>query len=310
MKEKFYKLGVFTVYPNLVLLDRMDISLPIFGEEIVKAIESSNTKTDMIKRLTGHKSKRIMEKIKTPSSFNFLMVWGKCVEKTEHILNFMEKINIVYNNEAFSSTYPELFYEGIELIKKLHQGKSDKIWLNRLLKSKIVRGFDHTLNNSSIEHFIADIARMYGQIIRENSNYEIKFNGELDELHDHLMLDLKKIRIKNNPIPYSDEEIKMKKVLDEEKEITLPKDTHTLVEIGSQMNICVGSYHEKALQKECTIFLLKENKVPTVCLEVFDNKLKQAKMKYNKIPTGEYRDEVITWCEEKNIDYSQCSDIA
>jgi hypothetical protein len=76
------------------------------------------------------------------------------------------------------------------------------------------------------------------------------------------------------------------------------------------MNICVGSYGSRAVQKNCNIVVFKENDVPVMCLELHENLLIQAKMKHNKRPYGEYLKTIINWCKEKDINYKICSDIA
>jgi hypothetical protein len=76
------------------------------------------------------------------------------------------------------------------------------------------------------------------------------------------------------------------------------------------MNICVGSYRDKALSKICNIAVLKQSNEPMVCIEIQKNKLIQAKMKYNKKPTGDYKKDVISWCVENEIEFENCYDIA
>jgi hypothetical protein len=147
-------------------------------------------------------------------------------------------------------------------------------------------------------------------IKEKNENYQINFNGDIGNLHDTLALDQRKMDSANRVINYDETEKKWEKKINENKKFILAPDTHYLIEVGALMNICVGSYHDYATSKYCSIVVLKENEKPVVCIEVRQNRLMQAKMKRNNRPTDEYRDDVIAWCKENEIKYQDCYDIA
>jgi hypothetical protein len=151
---------------------------------------------------------------------------------------------------------------------------------------------------------------MYKKILQRKNDYVCDFDGDIKKLHDHLSLDLDKLQKENQKIPYSDEERKLEKTFNKNKSLILAPDTHYLVEVGTRMRICVGSYGEDAISKDCDILVLKENNEPVVCIEVRNRRLIQAKMKFNYPPTKEYKKEIIEWCKEKEIKYENCYDIA
>lgn len=64
---------------------------------------------------------------------------------------------------------------------------------------------------------------------------------------------------------------------------TLPEGTNVLVEVGQQMNICVGSYGYGAVKKNFTIVIVRdEADYPVLCLEIRQNGFAQVKKRFNK----------------------------
>jgi hypothetical protein len=313
LDEQFYKAFVFIQYPNLLLLERLDLIAPEYG--FSEEINSATDKYDLIQKLTNHKSNKILNLIQDPRAFNFLLIWGKYIKQPENVLNFIEHFDLkAFPNSVFEIDIPySTFYDGINVIKNLHQNADEKIWLHRLAKYLKKNQSDEN-GNVYFRYYnqteIEDIGNMHQQILDFKPDYVPLFDGDITNLHDTLALDLQKIQKQNFPIKYSEKELFLEKEIDENKKIVLAPDTHSLVDVGSQMSICVGSYDKRAVKKECTIAILKENESPVVCIELKKNKLIQAKMKYNKRPTGIYKDAVISWCEEKGVNYKTCYDIA
>jgi hypothetical protein len=306
----FYKISDYLKCPNLELLEMDAVKVPV-DPKTLEVINNATSKIELISSLTGHKSKRIREKAETTENLNFLMMWGSYINEPENVINFMEQIDIKgYYTTLFDyALADEAFEYGIQLIKDLHKNKNEKIWLNRLVKA-VKRGQDVTINPYSIASYVHDIGRMHKMIKEKNENYQINFNGDIGNLHDTLALDQRKMDSANRVINYDETEKKWEKKINENKKFILAPDTHYLIEVGALMNICVGSYHDYATSKYCSIVVLKENEKPVVCIEVRQNRLMQAKMKRNNRPTDEYRDDVIAWCKENEIKYQDCYDIA
>ena len=68
----------------------------------------------------------------------------------------------------------------------------------------------------------------------------------------------------------------------------MPKSTVELVEIGTLMNICVGSYGERAAAKKCFIVAGYKDGVPVTCIELNRDgdsfRVDQVKKKHNRLP--------------------------
>jgi hypothetical protein len=308
-EERLEKALLFREFPNLQLLDTTEITRPS-NKKHIEIINNSKSKIEMIQNLIGHKSKNIRKLIENKDFFNFLLVWGKEIKEPENVINFTK--NIYFNNydvELFDSNYADQdFYTGLHLIKDLHKNKDEKIWINRIVKA--LNQGSYGISEYQLYSYIGDIGRMFTYIKREKQDYKVKFDGDINKLHDILSMDQRKLRVPNRVIPYKENELKWEKEIDEKRKFILAPNTHFLVEVGALMGICVGSYHDYAYQKTCTIVVLKEDEHPVVCIEVRGNELIQAKTKRNSRPTGNYLEEVIKWCEENEINYKDCYDIA
>jgi hypothetical protein len=146
--------------------------------------------------------------------------------------------------------------------------------------------------------------------MENKQDYVVPFDGDIRKLHDTLSSDYEKLQIVNRIIPYTEDEKTLEKEISENLCFSLVPDTHYLVEVGSRMNICVGSYGDYAYSKQCDIIVLKENEQPVVCIEIRGKKLVQAKTKHNGRPNKKLKNEIITWCKENKIKYDNCYDIA
>lgn len=113
------------------------------------------------------------------------------------------------------------------------------------------------------------------------------------QLHDLCSSLYRKIRHENKVIP---EEKALKDIFDKSyvfnNEITysLAKDTHELIDVGAFMNICVGGYDYRVMNKESFIVVGYDNEHnPVTCIEInpMENdffakyKVNQVKKKYN-----------------------------
>jgi hypothetical protein len=311
--DNFYKAFTYIRHPKLIYLKDIKFVIPK-SHAYNDLIASAAGEIDLVKKLTGHKSPLIRKKIKDPDSFNLLIIVGKYIEHPENALNFIDELTFGTETttvfDFYNTRYLEGYFEkGMEFIKKLHENLPEKVWTNRILKSFRENPNDK-VNVDKMISYIDDIGRMYGKISSVLPDYEIPFDGDIIKLHDTLAVDERKLQTANLPIRYSEDEKKWEKEIDASKEIVLAPNTHYLVEVGTKMNICVGSYNELALTKKCNILVLKEKEEPVVCMEVREKRLVQAKMKHNNRPTGDYRDDVINWCQENNVQYTNCYDIA
>lgn len=169
-------------------------------------------------------------------------------------------------------------------------------------------------NKYNANYIVYDTFHTLDRILDYDSDYKVNWRLSINELHDIINADFKKIKTKNHEIDYSELKKSCPRLLAGEYDglkFELAKTTHELIDIGSYMSICVGSYDYRALRHDCYIVAVRdqENK-PVICIELnntFDN-LKQVKLKYNATPDDELTDTVFKWCKDYGINPT-CYDI-
>jgi hypothetical protein len=153
---------------------------------------------------------------------------------------------------------------------------------------------------------VEDIMRMWYQLEDLHSDFIMPKVYDIQELHDTLMIPFLQVEKPYQEILYTkDEKNKMESDMPM-SDFLLAKSNHELIEAGSLLNICVGSYAEAALQKKLYIVLIrsKESGRITHCLEIIHKRgwaLVQAKGKYNQIPVVDMQEDIQRYCEQKGI---------
>lgn len=85
--------------------------------------------------------------------------------------------------------------------------------------------------------------------------------------------------------------------------IRTPKDPKEMREVGSKLNICVGTYVRAVAKKTSKVlWLCNKEDTPIAALEVKNNRLIQAKTERNHYPEYELEDFIKLWCREKDLE--------
>lgn len=151
---------------------------------------------------------------------------------------------------------------------------SEIVTARRLLKC--MKGLDKDEIEDTI-YMMHDLQAILTPQIRE----VVRKNGYCHEAHE-LLIDLnnelyKRCRV-NTVIPYTETE---RALIGPESNLLfeLPVDTNSLVDIGSTMHICVGSYQMRVLRHDCIIVTASDVKSGKLvaCLELQKNAVTQAK---------------------------------
>ncbi|MEK3955625.1 PcfJ domain-containing protein [Psychrobacillus sp. FSL K6-1464] len=164
----------------------------------------------------------------------------------------------------------------------------------RVLESSIERSYS-TANSNLI-----DSLRMFDMLYKgfnkeERKEMLVPKKGEnLKDVHDRLSSMIRKIQTENKVIEYKESEKKLEVSIGN-LDIRLALDTHELVDIGSRMNICVGSYGQMAVNKQVIIATAYEGDKPIVCIEIVPamRKVVQVKKSFNRIVQNEDVEAVI-----------------
>jgi hypothetical protein len=305
--ENFFDAIVLAKCPSFELLPYH--SFFVIPNGVFEKVASITRGEDMWKTLTGHTSKTIKEKGKTISGFNELITWGCFIKSSSNLINFLNGLSKRGDKFVFENCPDDWneFESGMRLILDLHKDLDEKVWLKRLIK--LTNQFIYLRSSSGLSKYIADIGRSYRQIVQVNKEYKAAFNGSIADLHDHLAKDFSKCRFENVTIPYTDDEYSLEQKINQ-YEFELVVDTNALMNVGSLLYICVGTYRERVLKKSSTIFSIKKEDKLIACLELNPNKeVIETKMKYNHSPSLELSLMIKQWAETHDINWKVCYDL-
>lgn len=265
-------------------------------EEMVEILETCQTPKDVWEKLTGHYEPSF-RKLVAKENFDYAMIWGPVIKETNNLvyrlkelfLNANKKEKIIF--ETYLEFNKELFLKGIQAIKK---NSKESVWVKKIRKKEKV-------DESAIIHCIEDIGRMYEQIIEKNNEYKLPKWKNAKDLHDQLVRDHRRIQTSNLKIRLTEKEKKYEEKI-EEFNVYLPRETHELIEIGEKLENCVASYRNSALNKTCTIAVLRKGLEPVVCMELRGDVLHQAKAKYNRRPGKAFKEIIQQWMVNHGIE--------
>lgn len=181
-----------------------------------------------------------------------------------------------------------------------------KLVLYIMREVRMYQGIDNALDATS---YLRDYNRM-----SETLNVDIeKYPKSLKRSHDLVMInynainqderakiEFAKVVERSN---YSDLEfIPKKKDLD--FAIVIPKEPKELVNEGSALSHCVGSYVKDVCSGRCQIVFLRRKddiKKPLATVEIRGNQIRQASTKLNRKLSDEQNEFVKVWAKEKNL---------
>lgn len=147
---------------------------------------------------------------------------------------------------------------------------------------------------------LSDLISSYDQL--ENCDFDFSQNYGIDELHHHLALLVTKQGHQNRVISYTQSEWLLE-ASNKSFSLTLAKDTLELINVGTEMNICVGTYADKAVSKSCTIMVLREREysVSVGCIELHEGSVVQVKGSRNQLLQNSERAFIKNWAAVKGL---------
>jgi hypothetical protein len=228
-----------------------------------------------------------------------------------------ENINKLYKvmiEDDVRYNYSNDFISNPDLMKQWLKFR-DESYISNLAAHEL--GEKLTYIRNAMSH-IKNIKRVYG----EDWINPVEFRTEKQYLNDiqtienseHFKELRKDIINKAQLIPFKLEKSALK-LTEPENNIHIAKDKLTLSQIGSSMNICVGSYGNYCESGNCRIIYFIENNQPVVCLELqrrgktedkkdYKYALTQAKLRGNELVGYNHNmhSKVVAWCERHNIE--------
>ena len=163
--------------------------------------------------------------------------------------------------------------------------------------TKLLSFIQHDKNNNSYVT-LYDTIRFYDRL--DSCNFDFTHNYSIDELHMNLAILVSKQEHENRVIDYTQKERNLE-TSGNVFSLTLAEDTYELIDIGKIMSICVGSYADKVIEKNCTIMVLRNNDVPVGCVELRGDAVVQVKGPRNKLLQSSERAFIMNWVEIKGL---------
>lgn len=161
--------------------------------------------------------------------------------------------------------------------------------IERVLKLENIGNFSEIFDD------LDTVINVYNRALNHEDGVEIlktlavKTKGYIDGKTDHVNYNRELVRllqqVKNVKVnfEYSQETIDTFNFSDDDVVISLAQDSSELLSMGSEMNICVGSYVDRVKTKRCDILSVKSaiDNNYLVCIELRGKSIVQAKMAYN-----------------------------
>jgi hypothetical protein len=277
-----------------------------------KLNNTSQSAVDVYQALIGIGSKKIRELDEEYECMSLLVFWSLFIKKQD---NFIKLVHAFSNTDEYidpNNIFENTFYGqvGIDAMKFVyHLHRDENTFVRSLLKLE-----DSARIHCVFEllHYIKDIKNMYDALHARIDNYEIKYKNDLEEYHQKLSRDYARIKDEETDIIYSKNELSLYENKINEYRFELAKTNHELVDVGSKMSICVGSYAERAIERKTTIVFMKKDEVE-ICIELnkINKKMQiiQAKAKSNGKPNTEQAIIIKKWCKEAGILTKSCHDL-
>lgn len=150
---------------------------------------------------------------------------------------------------------------------------------------------------------IADVDRMYGNIIQCQHDYKFPTKGAhtLSDIHEILVRDYSRVTTPNVEIPYASFQPKKFNITIEDIEFKLPAMTHDLIDVGQKLSNCVGSYSDSVISGRSTIIVGYKEGEPRICMELQGDTMYQCSGPCNGTINDEEKLIVDKYCEKNKI---------
>lgn len=246
-----------------------------------KLIQSARTNRDNIHSIIKNMSEKEMmshfkvntkrlQKIHENYGFNSYVEYYDLIEDQNNLNKLIELSSRGYKLARSSAKYKDFLYQ-------YKKNNTEKRFMNQLSAN---------IN----KYYLSDTIDLFRMIKEKMKDYSVDYSKTIEELHDIFSKDYNKLQHENKKIAIN------KTISSIFKDFSvngityrMPKDTDELIKVGAFMDICVGGYGERAVNKDCYIVIgyNKDNK-PVTCLEFKKYKneynLVQAKKRKNYTP--------------------------
>lgn len=313
----YTKQDLINRYPK-IQIDKFDIGTLLSILFIKKELNIKNTYlANFIYRFIRYRSK-IFSKLKNKTekeilsylkiNKNIIMMDDILFYKYYELFDFFENTNDVIQ---FLNTINKEQY--VYHITNKYIDKKRNNFLYQYYKHNSKKRFFNQIYKNM--HIITDCCNLYAQNKNYDNKYNIDYKNNINYIHDIMSKD--NLRFKaNNKAKRISQDKKLKEIFKNVEFNGLKyipaKNTKELILAGSIMNICVASYAELALKKQCYIILgYDKNNIPKTCIELRKNisnefSVIQVKKEHNSFAEKEENDFLYNFFIDNNITIDTC----
>ncbi len=215
--------------------------------------------------------------------------------------NILLKIASEKQNERFLSLpkMPLLFFIQFVLTQKNQVSACN--YLKKIISSDCYeKKTTHTVHmDTELEDFL-NMFMEYYNYIPDAIKKSILKEGVTTNTHNLLSKVSWNVQNQNVPFIYTKEQLLLEDDIDGYT-FTLPKDSDTLFDIGSNLHNCVASYRRSVLSGQCIIVFAKKEVEYRLCIELRGNKVWQRRADYNTKPEGDDLAVLEKWQSAHNL---------
>lgn len=298
-----------TIYNHLIAKKTYKFN-NFYMESLIEAIKI--IRPSLMKQIKGKSEKEILKFFKIrKKDLKYFIGWNK--NYTDHIVGnsfakdkidelYLKVFDLIDDINYCQRLFKSLIINDIE--KRYFIDKMNNIprrLLKTIRRNMSERRFVRFIEKSANEHnwYWQDAYRDYTRLGKFKNKIDFKKIDNIVQLHDLCSNLYRKLRNENKTIP---KEEALKAIFDKNyifnNEITysLAKNTHELINVGAFMNICVGGYDYRVMNKESFIVIGYDNEHnPVTCIEInqveeglyLQYKVNQVKKKYNQCASHE-----------------------
>jgi hypothetical protein len=238
--------------------------------------------------LSGVPSVKSIRKIivSKPAGFPFLTALSRAFKNVDIIRSlYIAYVNCLNHENHYIDFSSAVFQMMVKYKGEVHTA------------SKLLSFIKRDKNNNAYTT-LSDLIRCYDQL--ENCDFDFSQNYGIDELHLRLALLVTKQGHQNRVIGYTNSE-RLMEMSKKAFSLTLAKDTLELINVGAEMNICVGSYTDRAVSKSCTIMVLREDSISVGCIELREGSVVQVKGSRNQLLQNAEKAFIKNWATVKGL---------
>ena len=252
--------------------------------------------------------KRIVDKYNLPCSKKFKSLYMSDIKWLAQCVFFkklgFENVDILQSLFTMNALERNTIDTGFDLfVKHLVKNCGEHIASKKLLK---------ILNSENPNYyectFLRDACSMYHSIYKFDKSLllAVDWGRSIKQIHDVLSKLHTKIQFENKTIPYKESDLELAGTIND-CEFELPADTNRLIEVGSLLGNCVGSYRDSVLARNSIIVFMKQSEKVIACIELSKTRgLKQVSAKYNNPVSIEYKPAFDKWAKRNNIKDIDC----